>query len=214
MSLNINKNGVISTELYSEFIANTFDPNTYVEPDGSAWIRIVHHNNPANARFASNNTFSSQVYLDADRWFNASVCNQLSGSWELMVKQKTTIDASEVKYRWIQSVSPMTTGAFEQTKAANVTKITTSGYTNVSSYGGCYILNNSTYLCCNNGNSGNWFGAFGCWSVWNNGLPGYGGSAVTTGYMDLYLRIDNSKANFDKSSFGNNYIQCREIQEY
>lgn len=36
MSLNINKNGVISTELYSEFIANTFDPNVYVEPDGSA----------------------------------------------------------------------------------------------------------------------------------------------------------------------------------
>lgn len=213
MSLSIKKSGIIETEFFTEFIANAFDKTTYVEPDGSAWIRIVHHNAPKTSRFASSNTFASQVYLDADRWFNASLCNYLSGSWELMVKQMTTSGGTEVKYRWIQTVNPMTTGQFEATKAANVTKITTSGYTNASAYGGCYILNNNTYLCCNNGTSGNWFGAFGCWNVWNEGLPGYGGSAVTTGYMDLYLRIDNTKANLNTTSFGNGFIKSKEIIE-
>ena len=141
MSLSVKKNGIIETDLISEFIANSFDKNFYVEPDGSIWMRIVHHNNPSNARFASNNTFTSQVYLDANRWFNASLCNYLSGSWELMIKQVLTSGASEVKYRWIQTVNPMTSGAFDQTKAANVTKITTSGYTNASAYGGVYVLN-------------------------------------------------------------------------
>ena len=210
MSLNINKNGIVNTDLYTEFIANTFDKNLYVEPDGSAWIRIVHHNNPANALFGSGNSFSSQVYLDADRWFNASLCNYLSGSWELMVKQAATSGATEYKYRWIQTTNPMTSN-FDQTKAANITKITTSGYT--SGAGGIYYNNGAnSYFVINNGSNGNWFGAFGCWSAYQGGIPGYPNTTVTTGYMDLYLRIDD-KANLSKTSFGKDYILSKEILE-
>ena len=213
MSLNINKNGVISTEFYSEFIANTFDPNVYVEPDGSAQIRIFHHNNPTNARFESNDTFTTQIYKDADRQFNVKLCDLLSNSQELMVKQKTTSNDTETKQRQIQTTTPMG-GTFDSTKAANVTKITTSGYSNNTSAGGAYVLNSNTYIVINNASNGNQFGAIGSQNAHQGGIPGYPNTVVTTGYMDLYLRIDNSKANFDKSSFGNNYIQCREIQEY
>ena len=212
MSLSINKNGIITTDLFTEFIANTFDTNYYVEPDGSMWIRIFHHNNPANARFAQTDTFTTQVYKDADRWFNVKLCDLLSGPWELMIKQKTTSDATEVKYRWIQSTTPMG-GTFDTTKAANVTKITTSGYSNNTNAGGAYVFNSSTYIVINNSTSGNWFGAIGSWGTYQNGIPGYPNSAITTGYMDLYLRIDNAKANLNKTSFGKNYIQSKEIIE-
>lgn len=211
MSLNIKKNGIIETELFSEYIVNTFDKNFYVEPDGSVWIRISHHNNPVNALFNSTDTFASQVYLDADRWFNVALCNLISNSWELMIKQKTTSDATETKYRWIQTVNPMV-ATFNQTKVENVTKITTSGYTNLSNYGGIYVNNSNAYLVNNNGNSGNWYGAIGSWTLWSGGIPGMG-SAVTTGYLDLYLRIDNH-TNLSKTAFGKDFITSREIIEY
>ena len=212
MSLSVNKNGIISTELHSEFIVNTFDTNYYVEPDESMWIRIFHHNNPANARFASTNTFTSQVYLDTDRWFNVALCNQLSDSWELMVKQKTTSTATETKYRWIQYKNPMT-AVFGDVDVADVSINSSSGYTVLSNYGGIYYKNSNTYLCVNNANSSNWMGAVGSWNAWNNGIPGWGSTAVTTGYMDLYLRIDRTKVDLDKSSFGKNYVQCKEFIE-
>ena len=212
MSLNINKNGLITTELFTEFIANTFDTNFYVEPDGSMWIRIFHHNNPANARFAQTDTFTSQVYKDADRWFNVKLCDLLSGSWELMVKQKTTSDATEAKYRWIQSTTPMG-GSYDATVVANVTKITTSGYSVNTNAGGAYVHNSNTYIVINNSSNGNWFGAIGSWNAHQGGIPGYPNTVISTGYMDLYLRIDSAKANLNQVKFGNNYIQNREIIE-
>lgn len=213
MGISIQKTGIIPAELHSEFIANAFDTTTYVEPDGSCWIRIAHHNHPDTSRFDANDPFDSQVYKSQDVWFNVALCNLLSNSWELMIKQKTTDTATEAKYRWIQTINPMTTNAFEQTKAANVTKITTSGYSNPTSYGGCYILNtSSTYLCCNNSTNGNWFGAFGCKVLYQGGLPGYAGVIVSSGYMDLYLRM-NSKSNLNQASIGPNFMKTHEFIE-
>lgn len=210
MGSKITKNGIALTDCHSEFIVNTFDTNTYVEPDGSVWIRIVHHNNPAAARFASTDAFASQVYRSVDIWFNASLCNYLSGSWELMVKQATTSGATETKYRWIQKANPMT-ATYDQTLLANVTVIT-NGYSTVANYGGIYLKNSNTYLCVNNANSNNWMGAIGSWSAWNSGIPGWGSTAVTTGYLDLYLRID-SKANLSRTSIGSNFIKTKEFIE-
>lgn len=210
MSLNINKNGIVNTDLYTEFIANTFDKNLYVEPDGSAWIRIVHHNNPANARFNSSDPFTSQVYLDADRWFNVSLCNYLSGTWEFMIKQVATSGATEYKFRWIQNYNPMT-AVYADVAASNITKNTSSGYTSFS-HGGLYRFNSQTYLCTNNGNNGNWWGAVGAWSSHQGGIPAWNGTVVTTGYSDLYLRIDD-KANLNKTTLAKNYISSKEILE-
>lgn len=209
--MSITKQGIITSTEFTEFISNTYDTNVYIEPDGSAWIRIIHHNNPTNAKFASTDTFTSQVYKDADRWFNGALCNYLSGSWELLLKQMSATGGTEVKYRWIQTVNPMT-ATFDQTKAANVTKITTSGYGNKSAYGGVYYNNGSnSWLVCNNSTSGNWFGALGCWNAYNGGIPGYD-ATITTGYMDLYLRID-SKSNLSQTSIDKNFIKTHSILE-
>lgn len=189
--LKITKNGIIQNEYITEFLANTYDKNVYIEPDKSCWIRLFHHNNPASVKFASTDTFATKVYKDADRWFNISLCNRLSNSWELMIKQKTTSSATETKYRWIQYYNPMT-ATFADVDLADVTINTSSGYSTVSNYGGIYYKNSSTYLCVNNAVSNNWMGAIGCWTAWGNGIPGWGTTAITTGYLDLYLRIDRS----------------------
>lgn len=74
----------------------------------------------------------------------------------------------------------------------------TVSYTSTS-YGGLYCMKNSnTYLAANNGTSGNWWGAVGASAAHAGGIPGWNGQAITTGYMDVYLRVDN--VNLDISS--------------
>ena len=174
-----------------------YDINIYTESDGSKWRRIAHQNNPTSYKFASNNTFSTGVYIDANRWFDVDYCNQLT-SFELMIKQKATSSSTEEKYRWIQSYNPMT-ATFAQVAAANVTKITTAGYS-TSSYGGLYPINSNTYLCANNGTQGNWWGAVGSWNAHQGGIPAWNGVIVTTGYVDLYVRVTDANISNSWSS--------------
>ena len=79
---------------------------------------------------------------------------------------------------------------YEDVTANNITRSTSSEYT-ASTYGGIYALKSNTYIVAVNGTKGNWFGAIGCWNIWSGGLPGINGYAITTGYIDLYLRVDN-----------------------
>lgn len=171
-----------------------YDPNVYIEPDGSAWVRIFHHVNPTSNKFASSDTFTTGVYKDANRWFNFDLCNYIN-SWEFIAAVTRTNTDTLERYRWIQSANPLT-ATFDQTKVANVTRITT-GY-NTSPLGGLYHVSGSSWLAANNGTNNNWFGATGCWTAWNGGIPGWkstaAGDAVTTGTIDIYLRIDNITA--------------------
>ena len=215
----INNSGVFDTAGISELfeVSNLrYDPNVYIEPDGSCWVRIFHHNNPTSYKFASSDTFTTSVYTDENRWFNVSVCNALS-TWELMSKVKCTDTSTERKFRWIQTANPMT-ATFNQTKVANVTRITTDGYTQCP-FGGLYHVSSSTWLAMNNGTENNTFGSVGCWTAWNNGIPGWestnAGHAITTGYVDLFVRIDNltsqnaKKIQFKKNGmiFANQFIE-------
>lgn len=171
-------------------IVNTYDPNIYVEFDGSAWIRIFHHSNPTNnGLFTSSDSFTTSVYKDANRWFNCSLLNQVTdGKWELMVKQKTTSDATETKYKWIQIVNPYN-AVYEDVTSDKINKIDVPSGA-VAAMGGLYKLNSSTYFCIVNGTKGNWFGAIGAWSTYSSGIPGYPNTAITTGYLDLYLKVN------------------------
>lgn len=188
------KTGVVSANSVLDALRCPFDKQVYLEPDGSAWIRIVHHNNPAAARFASTDPFETLVYKDADRWFAAALCNSVT-RWELMIVQAVNSGDTASKFRWIQTVNPMA-AVFADVSAANVTKITTTGYTTPSaSYGGIYKFNTKdTFFVCNNGSSGNWWGAFGSWTDYQGGIPGYNQVVVKSGYMDLYLRLDGVSA--------------------
>ena len=189
--MSISKTGIWADKCFSSSIVNQYDPITYVEPDGSIWIRIFHHNDPMNnGLFAVSNPFMKSVYLDDNRWFNVALCNHISSEWELMIKQKPLGTDDETKYRWIQHYNPMT-ATYEQVTTDKVTKITTTGYSTSDVYGGLHKHSASTYICASDARSTNWFGAVGCYTIFNNGIPGYASATITTGFMDLYLRVDN-----------------------
>ena len=205
---NITKQGLVNSGELFEIPINPYDRTIYTEPDGSAWIRIIHHNNPASTKFASTDTFDSYVYKDADRWFFASLCNRnVNDMWEFMVKQKQTSSSTEEKYRWIQYDNPFT-ATYETVKRANITNNTSSGYNISSVSGGLYKLNSNTYFVICNASNGNWFGALGCWGSYNGGIPGFPNTTVTSGYIDLYYRVG------DTASIFNNAIQGRELIEW
>lgn len=189
--------------------------NIITEPDGSKWVQLFHHNNPTGGLFSSTDIFATGIYKDTNKWFNMNLCNKFN-KWEILFKQKTTSDGTEEKYRWIQTVNPMI-ATFDQTKAADVTFVTTEGYTTPgSSYGGLWYKNASTYLSANNSYNTNWFGAVGSWTAWNGGTPGYDGKVVSSGYMDVYLRIDNDSITDDALNrllIKNEYIEANNFIE-
>ena len=203
----------------SQFLSNYFlkynkKPVFIAEPDGSVWLQIVHHNNPAENLFNSTDDFTSGVYLDTNRWFYVNLCSYFS-SWELMIKQKENNNETEKRYRWTQLYNPML-ATFEQTMAADVVFNTTSRYTIPAVvYGGLWCKNTSSYLVANNNNSGNWWGAVGCWTNYQGGIPGYDGKLVTNGYMDLYIRITKDNLNDINKTYitNNNYLFSKDFWE-
>ena len=189
--MSISKTGIWADKCFSISIVNQYDSSTYVEPDGSVWIRIFHHNDPTNnGVFNASDSFVKSVYLDDSRWFNVALCNYISGNWELMIKQKLLATDNETKYRWIQKYNPMT-ATYAQVTVDNITKVTTDGYSTHAAYGGLHKHSASTYICASNAKSTQWFGAVGCYTLYESGIPAYSGGAITTGFMDLYLRVDN-----------------------
>ena len=189
----VTKNGIAKYAQFSEFAELTkvkVDLNTYIEPDGSVWVRVFHHNSPADGCFNRTDDFDSgHVYLDENRWFDFGICNDMS-EWELMWKQKATIESNEQKYRWVQTVNPLT-ATWEEVASENIEKNTT-GYASFTN-GGLYKFppGGSTYLSTNNGKENNWWGAAGSWNPYNGRLPAWMNVTVTTGYADVYVRIDN-----------------------
>lgn len=197
------KNGQLQISNIIEYNNMSFlkyDSNIYFEPDGSAWVHIFHHNNPANSKFSLTNDFENSVYIDADRWFNVEMCNYVNG-WELMIIQQVQ-NGTVQKYRWTQIANPMT-ATYANVAAAKVTFNSSTEYTTCS-HGGLYKKNNDVYISQNTGSTSSWFGGIGVWREnWNGGIPGfYNGvndnntRVITTGYIDLYLRIDNIEWNY------------------
>lgn len=188
-------------------LENANDPSTYVEPDGSRWLRIFHHNNPASYLFASTDNFEHGFYKDANRWYRVESVCRLINKYEFMVKQKPTSDGTESKYRWIQTKNP-SVATYADVQPSAVTRITTSGYTD-GTYGGLYKSTTGlTRLTIADSSSGDWWGATGSWTDYSGGIPGYPKVKVTNGYMDLYVRIDNlplgGLTEYDISGFCNN----------
>ena len=211
MNTNFTRTGLCNLATISESFVCPFDTNFYIEPDGSSWIRIFHHYSPSINKFASTDTFTTSVYKDANMWFYLSLCNKITNNiYEFMIKQMPAAGGTEVKYRWIQTKNPLV-ATFAETTTANVTIISTSGYSTYTNYGGIYKDGSRSYVVANNATNGNWWGAIGCWSNYSTGIPGYGQTPITTGYMDLYLRIDNQIN--DKPSIFKNAVIANHFYE-
>lgn len=182
-----------------------YDKTIYTEPDGSKWIHVTHHNNPANGVFGSTGTWKSGYYIDTNRWYDLEQAIQIMPIYEFMLKQKTTSDATETKWRWTQTIDPMT-ATWTTVQPGTVTFNTSSGYSS-SSYGGLYYRNdNNQRMCIANASNGNWYGGIGVWAAYQGGIPGYPNTTVTSGYVDLYLRIFPDMAIYKNGHITSNHL--------
>ena len=180
--------GVVTSTEISECYGK-FDSEVRFEPDGSAWMRVVHHADPGSNKFAQSDTFATQVYKN-DKMFCHGKMFDYADRWELLLVQRTTSSAAVEKYRWVQNYNP-NTATFANVSAANVAKNTSTEYSSHSSYGGIYHKGGESYYVANNSTNGNWYGALGCWTDFNTGIPGYAGKTINDGgYLDLYIRLD------------------------
>lgn len=161
-------------ETYAQSDVNDF---LLKKVDNEIYVRIMHHyiNNGAFMFTSSNcsENYNSNLYsilkyipnigkFDSYYWFYGE-------SYPTMGSTSVTIR------RWKQTSDPTTTSSV-------------SGYTNISNAtrGLCKCSGN-TYLAHTN-STGDWWGATGCYTVYDGGIPGLGNQGVKNTY-NLYMRI-------------------------
>ncbi len=171
-SLKIYKTGLVNIDNYIEL-----GDRIKVLDDGSVWLQILHHNNPASNLFTNsncwcyndgNNLYSTLFLLKDGTW-----CNN-DGEYEFLASEKLESTSAEAQYRWKQTSNPALSS-------------TCTGYAVISGNPprDCGLMNKGTYAAMHNGAS--WWCACGSWSNYNGGIPGFGGT-VKSGYLDLYVR--------------------------
>ena len=171
--------------VWGEIYPNIDLPNwegMYMTYSGCTWVKVLHHNNPSANLFTAanckNNTATnlfSRLYLfdDTDRF------KMTDGRYEFMVREKINSNSTENIGMWVQTSSP--------------TAGTVAGYkqlyksTAVSRDFGLVHQTTRTHF----DNKASWWCACGSYTAYEGGTPGFWGT-VKTGYIDLYIRVDNT----------------------
>ena len=153
-----------------------------IEESGATWLKVLHHNNPAANLFTTANCKNneaadlfSKLYLFDD----ATLLKRHNGTFEFVAKEKTLSTEPEHTFRWTQKSNP--------------TAATVTGYTLVSqtmnpnrSFGLVHQTSRTHF-----DNKATWWCACGAYSAYNGGIPGFR-DVVKSGYIDLYVRIDDT----------------------
>lgn len=202
----ITRTGLLEANEVREYnVLPRFDKTIYTESDGSKWIHVFHHNNPGSSGvFARTDPFTTGVYYNENKWFDLAMTKDMK-KCEFMVKQKATSSATEVKYRWIQNKNPWD-ATYNDVAPSMVTRITTSGYTD-GQYGGLWNqLTGSSFMVIANNTSSNWYGAAGAFTQYQNGIPGYPNTTVTTGNFDIFLKIGYNSLESSESKLTSDFF--------
>lgn len=147
--------------------------------DGSVWLHVLHHENPASNLFTAANcwNYDNGSTLYSALWLLQNDVWKYDGKYELLACEKLTSSSSEVQYRWTQTSNPATTSTATgfQLLSGTANKLT-DGLANEGTHG-CFDIAGSNWWCC-----------CGAYSQYQSGVPGFGGT-VTSGSLDLYIRI-------------------------
>ena len=146
--------------------------------DGSVWLHVLHHGNPASNLFTAANcwNYDNGSTLYSALWLLKNEEWKYNGKYELLVCEKLTSSSSEAQYRWTQTSNPSTSSSI-------------TGFTVISGSGTYFnrgLLTNGNYGAMHNGNT--WWCCCGSYTAYQGGIPGMNG-VVTTGSLDLYIRI-------------------------
>lgn len=194
MSAEINKSGNVISSI-SE-IAPSMDMQIKILDDKSIWARILHHNNHGGTvLFNKNNAMNIQTEDLYSRLYLIEEFRDKDNNFEFMVIQP---EFGENIYRWKQTNNP--------TNTSSVT-----GYVNITNSPGGIVYNGNQSLCAASPESSNWWKAVGCFSKYQEGIPGFATKVVKES-LDFYVRIDTLPPS-NKFSVLNNYMQCKAVIE-
>lgn len=181
----VKKNGDIES---SSFIAlGGMNDLSVMSYDGAYWLKVLRHSNPSDltARFSTSN-YGNLITNPAlySRLSDIPKCRSKEGKFEFLVRQKPKETDSTAILRWTQTNDPTTT-------------TTPSDFVNIencnSATQGIRKNGSSAYLTAYNPNATtNWFGACGAVSSHQGGIPGFNTAVITTGFLELWVRIDNT----------------------
>jgi hypothetical protein len=174
--------------------------------DGSIWLHVLHHENPASNMFTENNcwNYDNGSTLYSALWLLQNDVWKYDGKYELLACEKLTSSSSEVQYRWTQTSNPATTSTATgfQLLSGTANKLT-DGLANEGTHG-CFDIAGSNWWCC-----------CGAYSQYQSGVPGFGGT-VTSGSIDLYIRITQDIFKNPESDlfsiYENGYVQNELIE--
>ena len=181
------KTGLVKIDNFIEF-----DNRFKILSDGSVFLQILHHNNPASNLFTTQNcwlNYDPNLFSNLIILKDCSMFNNLS-IYEFLGIEKQTSSSTEKQVRWTQTSNPALSSAIE-------------GYTLISgawynTSGNGLRLDDTTYSAMHNSNV--WLGACGCYTPYQGGIPGYS-VVVTSGYLDLYIRIPEEILNGNFEGF-------------
>lgn len=170
------KTGIVKIDNFLEI-----NDKLKVLSDGSVFLQILHHNAPASNLFtASNcwlnndtNLYSALIMLKNTSWL------QNLAEYEFLVCEKGTSSGTEHQCRWKQTSNPALSSTLSGYSVISGNSTRSWGLMNKNSYG-CFH-NGSTWWCC--------CGSY-TYTGSSGGIPGFE-DIVTTGYLDLYVKIPN-----------------------
>lgn len=172
-SVSITKTGLIYSPEFTEF-----SDRMRTESDGSLWIQVLHHENPAQQIFSAANcwNYDNGGSLYSALWLLKNDIWKQNGKYELLAIEKLQSNSVASTYRWTQTSNPATSSSI-------------TGFTIVSGSGAQFtgLLTNGSYGAMHNGAT--WYSCFGAYNRWNNGIPGFTNTAITSGMLELYIRI-------------------------
>jgi len=171
----IRKNGVVETGLIVEGQANKFKALS----DGSIWVQLLHHNNPASNLFTASNCWNydngTNLYSALFLLKNGDFKNS-QGQYEFLACEKLTSASTETLFRWKQTSNPSV--------SSTITGFSAISGSSFYNYRG--LLTNGNYGCMHNGST--WWGCCGSYTPYQGGIPGFS-NIITSGYLDLYVRV-------------------------
>ena len=149
------------------------------KPEYPLWLKLLHHNAPANNIFtdanckknSDNDLYSRCVWL-----FGNTIFKLDNGKYEMLAKEKAESGSTENIFRWTQTSSP--------------TASTITGFNAITNVSGSHLLglkHNGSYAALHNGST--YWCACGSYTKYNGGNPGFK-DIIKSGYLDLFVRAE------------------------
>ena len=144
--------------------------------DGSCWVQLLHHHIKNGTQLYPNKD-AAGYNVDSELFSILKyIANFYKDDKYEFLAEEYNIDGGEVSFvrRWSQTSNP-----FTDTSA--------TGYVNISNGAGALYKYNGaeTIIITRSG----WWGATGALSAYSGGIPGYNGSSINKGTLDLWIRI-------------------------